>query len=38
MRAVEQERDRLARQVTALEEKLAEMDRELERIRKTIKP
>ena len=38
IRAVEQERDRLARQVTALEEKLAEMDRELERIRKTIKP
>lgn len=38
IRTVEQERDRLAKQVTTLEEKLAEKDRELERIRKTIKP
>jgi hypothetical protein len=38
IRTVEQERDRLARQVTELEGRLAEMDRELQRIRKTIKP
>lgn len=38
IRAVEQERDRLARRVTSLEEQLAEMERELDRIRKTIKP
>lgn len=35
---LEQERDRLARRVNALETELAEKTRELERIRKTIKP
>ena len=35
---VEQDRDRLAKRVTALEAELAEKDRELERIKKTIKP
>jgi hypothetical protein len=38
IKAIEQERDRLAKRVTALEEQLAQKDRELERIRKTIKP
>jgi hypothetical protein len=38
IKAVEQERDRLAAKVTTLEEQLAAMERELERIRKTIKP
>lgn len=35
---VEQERDRLSKRVTALEAELAEKERELQRIRKTIKP
>lgn len=38
IKAVEQERDRLAKRVSALETQLADKDRELERIRKTIKP
>lgn len=38
IRTVEQERDRLARRVAALEEQLAEKQREIERIRKTVKP
>lgn len=38
IKAVEQDRDRLAKRVTALEAQLADKDRELERIRKTIKP
>ena len=38
IRAVEQERDRLAARVTTLEEEKATLERELERIRKTIKP
>lgn len=38
IRSVEQERDRLARRVTSLEAQLAEKDRELQRIQKTIKP
>lgn len=38
IKVVEQERDRLAKRVAALEEQLAQKDRELERIRKTIKP
>jgi hypothetical protein len=35
---VEQDRDRLAKRVTALEAELAEKDAELQRIKKTIKP
>jgi hypothetical protein len=35
---IEQERDRLAKRVSTLEEQLAEKDRELQRIKKTIKP
>jgi hypothetical protein len=38
IRAVEQERDRFAARVATLEEQLAARERELERIRKTIKP
>ncbi|HUP89693.1 MAG TPA: hypothetical protein VM100_10090 [Longimicrobiales bacterium] len=38
IRAVEQERDKLAKRVSSLEEQLAQSQRELERIRKTIKP
>jgi hypothetical protein len=38
IKSVEQERDRLAKRVTALEDQLAEKERELQRIRKTIKP
>jgi hypothetical protein len=38
IKAVEADRDRLAQRVTALEAQLADKDRELERIRKTIKP
>lgn len=38
IRNVEQERDRLSKRVTALEAELAEKERELQRIRKTIKP
>jgi hypothetical protein len=38
IRAVEQERDKLARRVSALEEQLAEKQREIDRIRKTVKP
>lgn len=37
IRTVEQERDRLTKRISALEEQLAQKDRELERIRKTIK-
>ncbi|MGQ0813761.1 MAG: hypothetical protein ACT4O1_04780 [Gemmatimonadota bacterium] len=37
IRSVEQERDRLAKRVSALEEQLAEKDRELQRIRKTVR-
>ena len=38
IRTVEQERDRLAKRVSTLEAELAEKERELQRIRKTIKP
>lgn len=38
IRAIEQERERLAKRVTALEAEVAEKDREIERIKKTIKP
>jgi len=38
IKTVEQERDKLAKRVATLEEQLAQKDRELERIRKTIKP
>lgn len=38
IKAVEQERDKLAKRVATLEEQIAQKDRELERIRKTIKP
>jgi hypothetical protein len=38
IKSAEQERDRLAKRVAALEDELAEKQRELERIRKTIKP
>ena len=38
IKTVEQDRDRLAKRVTALEAQLADKDRELERIRKTIRP
>ena len=38
IKAIEQDRDRLAKRVTALEAQLADKERELERIRKTIKP
>lgn len=38
IKTVEQERDRLARRVASLEAQLAEKDRELQRIQKTIKP
>lgn len=38
IKTVEQDRDRLAKRVSALEAQLADKDRELERIRKTIKP
>ena len=38
IKAIEGERDKLAKRVTTLEEQLAQKDRELERIRKTIKP
>lgn len=38
MKSLEQERDRLTRRVNALETELAEKTRELERIRKTVKP
>jgi outer membrane protein assembly factor BamD (BamD/ComL family) len=37
IKAVEQERDRLAKRVSSLEEQLAQSQRELERIKKTIK-
>jgi hypothetical protein len=38
IRGVEQERDRLARRVEALEKQLADKDQELQRIKKTIRP
>lgn len=38
IRTIEHERERLARRVTSLEAQLAEKDRELQRIQKTIKP
>ena len=38
LRSVEQERDKLARRVDALEKQLAEKEQELERIKKTIRP
>lgn len=38
IKTVEQDRDRLAKRVAALEAQLADKDRELERIRKTIRP
>jgi hypothetical protein len=38
IKAIEQERERLAKRVTALEQQVAEKDREIERIKKTIKP
>lgn len=38
IKAIEQERDRLAKRVATLEDQLAQSQRELERIRKTIKP
>lgn len=38
IKSIEQEREKLAKRVTALEQELAEKDREIERIKKTIKP
>lgn len=38
IRTVEQDRDRLARRVEALEKQLADKDQELQRIKKTIRP
>ena len=38
LRTIEQERDRFARRVDALEKQLAEKEQELERIKKTIRP
>ena len=38
IKTVEQERDRLAKRVSSLESQLAEKERELQRIQKTIKP
>ncbi len=38
IRAIEQERDRLAKRVTDLEKQLSEQEQELQRIKKTIRP
>jgi hypothetical protein len=38
IKAIEAERDRLEKRVAALEQQVAEKDREIERIKKTIKP